>query len=251
MKETNYYINNKSSKELNNREELVNLLKRTELPDDELLANLRLYLTRQNLMLILYMNELYKKMLNVNGVIMEFGARWGGNLALYESFRGMYEPYNYSRKIIGFDTFEGFASINEKDGEDSICVEGAYSVTKGYEEYLDKILQCHENESPISHIKKYEIIKGDATKTVEKYLEEHPETIISFANFDFDVYNPTKKCLEAIKSHITKGTIIAFDELNHSVWKGETIAFKEVFGLDKYKIQRNPYSSMQSYIVIE
>ena len=243
------YIHQANNNELNNREKLVDLMKNTLIPNDEILSNLRLYLTRQNLMSILYMNELYKKILNVNGVIMEFGVRWGGNLSLYESFRGMYEPYNYGRKIIGFDTFKGFAEIDKKDGNNPICTEGSYSVTKNYEDYLEKVLDCHEKESPISHIKKYELIKGDATKTLEKYLTDNPETIIALAYFD--VYTPTKKCLELIKNHITKGTVIAFDELNHPVFKGETIALKEALGLDKYKIQRNMYGSIQSYLVIE
>ena len=31
---------------------------------------------------------------------MEFGVRWGQNLALFESFRGIYEPYNYSVELL-------------------------------------------------------------------------------------------------------------------------------------------------------
>ena len=53
-----------------------------------------------------------------------------------------------------FDTFEGFPSVADKDGKDEIASVGAYSTTKGYENYLDKVLQYHERESPISHIKK-------------------------------------------------------------------------------------------------
>jgi len=62
------------------------------------------------------MHELYQNIINVHGNIVEFGTRWGTNLALFESFRGMYEPYNYTRKIVGFDTFEGFSGIDGKDG---------------------------------------------------------------------------------------------------------------------------------------
>ena len=65
------------------------------------------------------------------------------------------------------------------------------------------------------------------------------------------MFEPTKKCLELIKPHITKGTIIGFDELNLSAYPGETLAFKEVFGLDAFKITRTPYSSHTSYITIE
>ena len=47
---------------------------------------------------------------------MEFGVRWGRNMSLYTSLRHIYEPYNSSREIIGFDTFEGFPSVDPKDG---------------------------------------------------------------------------------------------------------------------------------------
>ncbi len=182
---------------------------------------------------------------------MEFGVRWGQNLALFESFRGMYEPYNYSRKIIGFDTFSGFPSVQIKDGNSEIITKGAYSVTDGYDEYLEKILNYHELESPVSHIKKYELVKGNAVSSIEKYLNEYPETIIALAYFDFDIYEPTKKCLEAIKEHLTKGSIIGFDELNWHDFPGETLALKEVLGLSKYKIMRTPLNPSPSYMVFE
>jgi hypothetical protein len=95
------------------------------------------------------------------------------------------------------------------------------------------------------------LIKGDATITVKKYLKDHPETIIAFAYFDFDLYEPTKKCLEAIKGHLTKGSVLGFDELNWPAFPGETLALKDVFGLDKYKIVRSPLNPSPSYIVIE
>ena len=106
-------------------------------------------------------------------------------------------------------------------------------------------------ESPISHIKKYQLIKGDATIEIGKFLKDNPETIIALAYFDLDIYEPTKICLEAIKEYLTKGSVIGFDELNLHDFPGETVALKEVFGLDRYRITRSPYSSNQSYIVIE
>ena len=83
------------------------------------------------------------------------------------------------------------------------------------------------------------------------YFKENPETIIALAYFDFDLYEPTKKCLEIITNHVTKGTIIAFDQLNDHDFPGETLALKEVWGLDKYKIRRSPATSLQAYMVIE
>ena len=238
-------------KETSLREKFLQHFKSCPIPDNEILSNLGLFIKRQDLSRILFMNELYKKILDVNGIIIEFGVRWGQNLALFESFRGMYEPYNYNRKIIGFDTFEGFLSIHEKDGKSDIISTGAYSVTENYKDYLYKILDYHEQESPIPHIKKYQIIKGDATVEFKKYLDENPETIVALAYFDFDIYEPTKICLELIKDHVTKGSILGFDELSFHKFPGETIALKEIFGLSKYKITRWPYTPLESYIVIE
>lgn len=240
-----------SDKELSLREEFFNLFKSCPIPENELLSNMGLFLNRQTLSRILFMNEMYQKIINIHGIVVEFGVRWGQNIALFESFRGMYEPYNYTRKIVGFDTFEGFPSIDAKDGKSDIVSVGAYSVTEGYEEYLKKILNYHEQESPLSHIKKYELIKGDATLMIGKYLKDNPETIIALAYFDIDLYEPTKKCLEAIKGHLTKGSIIGFDELNYHDFPGETLALKETFGLDGYKIIRSPLNPHPSYIIIE
>lgn len=242
---------NASEREREIREQLVAQFKQCPIPDNELMQNLPLFISRQNLSQILFVHEMYQHIVDVHGVIMEFGVRWGRNLALYESLRGIYEPHNYNRKIIGFDTFEGFPSVDEKDGDDEVISVGAYNVTENYDEYLASILDYHEQESPIPHIKKYELVKGDAVEGIDRYLGDHPETIVALAYFDFDIYKPTKACLLAIKERLTKGSVIGFDELNSSFYPGETLALKETLGLDTYSIRHSRFSPSQSYIVIE
>ena len=104
-----------SEEEALQRNNIVNLFKNSPLPDNELLDNLNLYTKRQDLSRVLFINELYQKILDVHGVICEFGVRWGQNLALMTSLRGIYEPFNYNRKLLGFDTFSGFPSVHEFD----------------------------------------------------------------------------------------------------------------------------------------
>ncbi|MBF2053173.1 MAG: crotonobetainyl-CoA--carnitine CoA-transferase [Candidatus Sericytochromatia bacterium] len=244
-------LSNAHEKEQLMREGFVQLFKACPIPENELMMNLGLFLNRQALSRILFMHELYQKIISVHGVVMEFGVRWGQNMALFQSFRGMYEPYNYNRKIIGFDTFTGFPEIDAKDGRASALTTGAYSVSENYEIYLEKILTYHENESPVSHLRKFSLVKGDAVVSIDQYLEKHPETLIALAYFDFDLYLPTKKCLQAIKGHLTKGSVLAFDELNYEKFPGETLALKEVFGLDRYKITRSPLNPLCSYLVID
>jgi hypothetical protein len=240
-----------SARELDFRERFYKSFDECPIPKNELFTNLGLFLNRQTLSRILFMHELYQKIVNVHGIVVEFGTRWGQNMALFSSFRGMYEPFNYSRKIVGFDTFEGFKMISEQDKPSEGVVVGGYGVSDNYEEYLDGILSYHEQESPLSHMRKYQLVKGDATVTVPKYLNENPETIIALAYFDFDLYEPTKRCLEFIKNYITRGSVLAFDELNHPAFPGETVAFREVLGSQNHRIVRSPLTPTCAYVVIE
>ena len=240
-----------SSNQAQNREQLIELFEQNPMPKDEAMRNFGLFLNPTDLKKFLFIDDLYKKMIDVHGVVMEFGVRWGQNLNLFQSLRSIYEPFNYGRKIIGFDTWDGFPSVHEKDGAEVYAMKGAYNVADNYKAYLEKVLRNLEKESPLDHMQKFELVQGDASVELAHYLKEHPDTIISLAYFDFDIYEPTKKCLDLIKPYITKGTVIAFDELNQPKFPGETVAVREALGLDKYAIKRSPYSHYQSYIIID
>ena len=200
---------------------------------------------------LLFFDYLYKLNLETQGTIMEFGVRWGQNLSIFSALRGIYEPFNRHRKIIGFDTFKGFPSIHPKDGKSSLMKKGQLDLTKNYEKFLEKIMEFQENDNPISHLKKFEICKGDAKKELLKYLKRNPETIVSLAYFDLDLYKPTKECLDVIKSRLVKGSVIGFDELNDPDSPGETLALMETLGLNNIKLKRFKFSSRVSYFVFE
>ncbi len=229
----------------------VERLKDAPMPEDELLPNLGLFLTSKNLSRVLFYYEIYKKITHLHGIIAEFGVRWGQTLSIMSALRGIFEPFNRHRKIVGFDTFEGFKGLCERDGALCKCTDGSFSVTPCYEDYLSGILLMQEQLNPMSHLKRYELVKGDAAETVTEYLRMHPETIISLAIFDFDIYAPTKAALEAIRPHLCKGSILVFDELCDDIFPGETVALQETFGLNNLRIQRYPMTSRISYLEIE
>jgi len=197
-----------------------------------------LFLKRISLSRILYFDKLYMSVLSVPGVICEFGVQWGASLALLSNLRAIYEPYNYSRRIIGFDTFSGFSDVDTRDGSD--VARGDYSTLPGYERQLDQILSLHEMGSPIPQIKKYELVKGDASQTILPWLEENPHAVISMAIFDMDVYKPTKDVLEKILPRLVRGSLLVFDELNCPKFPGETIALNEIVGLNNLELKRDP-----------
>ena len=236
---------------MKSRGEIADALLKSPIPTNELLRNLGLYLLPMELKRFLFFDSLYRQFISVPGVIIEFGCRWGQNLAILQSLRAIYEPYSFLRTIIGFDTFQGFPGVTEKDGTASVIAEGSYGVCEGYESYLEKLLSLKETQSPVGNVKKFQLIKGDAASAFEQYLREHPETIVSFAYFDMDIYEPTMRCLKSLVKHLTKGSIVGFDELCFSQFPGETLAFQEVVGANKVRLQRNAWSHAECFFVYE
>ncbi|MBY0573460.1 MAG: class I SAM-dependent methyltransferase [Undibacterium sp.] len=208
-----------------------------------------LFVKRTSLSRILYFNRLYSLLLNVPGVICEFGVQWGASLALLANLRAMYEPYNYSRKIIGFDTFSGFDTVDQKDGSE--VAQGDYASTHLFEEKLEEIMQLHEGLAPIAHIKKFELVKGNASVTTPEWLAANPHAVISMAIFDMDVYQPTKDVLACILPRLVKGSVLVFDELNCAKFPGETLALTEVLGLNNLRLQRDPHQPFCAWAVWE
>ncbi len=229
---------------------IAGLLNKSPLPQLEAAENVVLFSTPRSLKRMLFLDELYRKILDVHGVVLQFGCRWGRDIVLFDSLRTIYEPFNITRLIVGFDSFEGFPSVHRKDGSDSLIQQGALATSKGYERFFQELIDTRRGLDPLPNIERCAIRKGDAAEQLEKYLKEHPETIVAMAHFDLDVYEPTKACLQLLKKHVTTGSLIAFDELNSPYAPGETLALAEVFGLGRFAIRRSPQLSGQgSYIV--
>jgi hypothetical protein len=242
-----------SPEELDSYRELEGILKTSPVFPGQILANLGLFLTRASLARILFMHDLYLKILNVPGCIIELGSHWGQNVALFSTFRTIYEPQNVGRKVIAFDTFEGYAKSSTKDGQ--IMAAGVSSnagaVSENFELLLDRILDCHNRLGPRSHIKKHEVVKGDVVETLPAYLAQNPETLIALIYFDLGLYDPTRKCLEIIKDRLAKGSIIGLDHLAMPDAPGDSLAVMEVLGYRNHRFVRDPRVPYQSYLVVE
>lgn len=220
-----------SGRERDVREKLTGLLAGTPIRSEYLIDNLALYLRRHQLSDLLSMDELYRMVRRVPGVIMEFGVLHGRHLATLTALRGMYEHYDTPRRIIGFDTFTGFPDVAEVDRVSPNAVPGRFATPPDYPDHLREVLDAHEAADPSGHIRRTFVVPGDVRETVPRYLAEHPETVIALAYFDLDLYEPTRQVLEAIRPYLTRGSVLAFDEIGYARWPGETVALREAMGL--------------------
>ncbi len=205
------------------------------------IENFPKYVKRQNLTRFLALYEIFKKIMNVKGSIIECGVNHGYGLMSWTKFSAILEPVNLTRRVYGFDTFEGFPEPSKKDKSDqSNHVKAGDLAADTYEELVG-LNSIHDTTRFLGHIEKVKLIKGDATKTIPKFIEDNPHVLVSLLFLDFDLYEPTKVALESFYSRIPKGGIIAFDELDNPLWPGETQAMLEFFENESLEIQRLPF----------
>lgn len=216
------------------------------------LQNFSKYVRRQDLSRFLAKNELFKMQLNIPGSIIECGCFQGGGTMTFAQLSAIYEPYNHTRKIISFDTFSGFPDVSKKDKNSSLeYKKGDLAVYYGIEDEIKKATELLDNNRPISHIPKVELVKGDACVEMPKYLEENPHLMVSLIYFDFDIYEPTAIGIKTFINRMPKGAILAFDELNTKVFPGETIALLDTLGIKNVSLRKTMFDAYITYAVIE
>lgn len=217
----------------------------------EKLANFAKYVPRQNMTNFLAKYELFKKILNVEGSIVECGVLFGGGLMTFAQLSAIFEPVNYTRKIIGFDTFSGFPSLTKQDeGSTSHFARKGGLAVDSFKD-LQESVALYDSNRFLNHIPKIDLIKGNVIYTIPRYLKENPHTIVSLLYLDFDIYKPTKIALENFVPRMPKGSIIVFDELNSKDWVGETKAVLDTIGIRDLRIERFSFATYMSYAILE
>lgn len=241
----------RSEREVSYMDALAKKLSNSMFSNVEQMISFPMYVPRQALATFLYKYQLFSKILNIHGSIVECGVAYGAGIMAFAQFSAILEPVNYTRKIIGFDTFEGFPHISVKDskGNDTHRKEGGMAVDSYTE--IQQCVKLYDQNRSIGHISKVKLIKGDATKTIPQYIEDNPHIIVSLLYLDFDIYEPTVVAIKHFLPRMPKGAIIAFDELCHPDWPGETLAVLEEIGINNLRIQRVPFDTTRSYAVLE
>lgn len=242
--------NRSSPDQLVARERLYELFRQRPMPDAELLVNVGLYTRSSVLAKLLFLDELYRRILPLPGVIMVFGAWWGQDVVVMHNLRAVHEPYNALRRVVAFDTFTGYSNLSSADKPSDTIKAGAYSTQADYVDHLTALLDYHSSENVMTHIRKFEIVVGDVTQTLQEYFERHPETLVALAYLDLALYEPTKRVLELVMPRMVKGGVVAMDQLNSAEYPGETRAYREVLGLVDHHIFRSAFLPDRSYTII-
>jgi len=174
---------------------------------------------------------------------VECGVHRGSSLMLYLQMSIILEPYAINRSLVGFDTFEGFRSISDKDPGD--ISESMFADTNY--ELLQSIISLNDLIRPVSKVPRCEIIRGDIVNTVPKYVSEKPDLVVAMLILDTDLYEPTKVALEQFLPCMPKGGVVVLDEVCYRNFAGETIALKELLDINEISLVRLPFDSCTGY----
>lgn len=193
----------------NNRADITAIKKMWDLPLKEKpwrnlklsLAEVASYQTAEFIIKNMSTVKMLPKRLDLHTYALSFAQKPG----LYLEF-GVYKGISINHiakqrpndKIYGFDSFEGLPEAWYGD----------------YTKDRFKMENLPEVESNV------ELVIGYFNDTLPKFVQEHGEFDIAYLNIDCDLYSSTKTIFDNLKSHISTGTVIFFDEyFNYPNWQ--------------------------------
>ena len=214
------------------------------------LENFTKYVRRQHLKRFLAMYEVFKLVLPVKGSVVECGVFKGFGVMAWAKLSAMLEPENLTRRIYGFDSFEGFPEVGPRDANALVQHQSGGLMADSHDELIELIEQ-YDQDRFLGHIDKVHLVKGDVCQTIPPFLEKHPHLMVSLLFLDLDLYEPTKVALENFVPRMPKGAVIAFDELDNPQWPGETLALLDSLGIGSLRLQRMDWDPYISFAVLE
>lgn len=219
---------------------------------EEKFLNFTKYVRRHELARFMVQYELFKRIADVKGSIVECGVYQGAGVMAWAKISETLEPYNFLRKVYGFDTFEGFPSVSSADLTGSGAVAEIGRLRPEYDafEELTECISALEETRLLKHQEKVILIKGDAMRTIPEFIKSNQHVLISLLYLDFDLYEPTLLALKEFLPRMPKGAVVAFDELNDPKWPGETRALLEAFKLNHHKLESLPFEPHISWITL-
>jgi hypothetical protein len=166
---------------------------------------------------ILARYDLFKMISELPGDIVECGVFNGHGVLFWARLIQIFNPLS-TRKVIGFDTFEGVPQ--------SVKGQQDRSSSEVFKNYSDVPELIKNKAKQLKIDQRIEIVVGDALKSIPEYVKSNPGFRIGLLNLDFDVYEPTKGAIENFYDRIVGGGVVLLDEYAVHNW-GESNAVDE------------------------
>jgi hypothetical protein len=186
--------------------------------------------------------ELYRRIVNLPGLVVECGVYKAASLIRWATFRDGLEAAR-ARRIVCFDAFGAFPRSEIAGDEDRAFIERFESGGEGLTQEEVRAVLAHKGlETNV------ELHAGDVRETVPRYLAAHPATRIALLHLDMDVYEPTAFALERFWPLLVPGGVVVIDDYNGV--EGATRAVDE--WREKYpqvRLEKVPFAHTPTFAV--
>lgn len=207
------------------------------------------YARRKTVTRFVTLYELFKLAQPVKGSVIECGVFRGFGLMTWAHLSAVLEPANLTRRIYGFDSFQGFPTVSEKDANTTKAPMPGQLKADSFEE-LSKLIEIYDQDRFLGHVDKVHLVKGDVVETVPRFVQEHPHLVVSLLFLDVDLYEPTKAALKHFVPRMPKGSILAFDQLDNPIWPGEARALADTLGINNLELRRFDWDPYVGYAIL-
>lgn len=207
-----------------------------------------LFMNEERFSKLLIHYEVFKKIKNISGSIIECGVFKGTSFSRFAMLRELIGS-SKKNKLVAFDVFsDDFPNTNFQNEKIQrshwIKTAGGSSISTNQ---LDKIFKKKKIEN-------YELIKGDVLKTIPKYIKNNPKLKISLLNIDIDFVETTQCVLDNFYDKVVKGGIVLFDNYQGvgtggTFYKGETETINKFLKKINKRIIKFPFFNRPSYII--
>ena len=182
--------------------------------------------------------ELYRRTLDVPGVIIELGVFKGPSLirlAAYQSLLGD------GRALYGFDTFGTFPETQNIDDKEPRrkFVELAGDTSIGVNDLRD-ILDRQSDNNVI-------LVEGDICETLPSFVDQHRDMSVAMVHLDVDIYEPSLCAVKTLWPLMSPGAIMMLDD--YDTFPGQCRAVHEA--IDNPKVQTLEYTNAPTFMVKE
>lgn len=185
--------------------------------------------------------ELYKKVQDLPGAIVECGVFKGISLLRFATFRKLLGNC-FNQPIFAFDTYGDFPETEFEADKDlrQQFITSAGAVSSTQRELYELLQKKHLAEN-------ITLIAGDICSTVPEFAAHNKNLKISLLNIDVDIYEPSVIILQHLYPMVAKGGVILLDD--YQKFPGETKAVNDYFINRNVKIESFPYSAYPYFII--
>lgn len=150
--------------------------------------------------------ELYRRITDLPGAVVELGVYKGASFLRFATFRHILENA-YSRQLIGFDAFGQFPREEVSGQDDRRFIEkfestGGPGISKdGLEDLIAE--KGFDNT---------QLVEGNIFETLPAFLKATPALKVALLHLDLDVFEPTAFALDHLLPHMVRGGLVVFDD---------------------------------------